>query len=115
MSLDARDWDVHPEDVKHESGAIRGSEEGKVDYTLALDGPMFDRYAELLTKAAERKGRRNWMNAAEQGDLERFQRGLMRHVRQYLRGDTDEDHAAAIIFNLNGAEYVRERLASDGG
>jgi hypothetical protein len=26
---------------------------------------------------------------------------------QYLRGDVDEDHASAVVFNLNGAEYLR--------
>jgi hypothetical protein len=101
---------VHPDDVQHPSGMIRGSTEGKVDYRLAMDGPMFDRWAELLTNAAERKGKRNWMNACTEEDLERFLEGFARHARQYLRGDDDEDHAAAIMFNLNGAEYVRERL-----
>ena len=32
-------------------------------------------------------------------------------MEQWLAGESDEDHAAAIIFNLNGAEHVRGRLS----
>lgn len=103
-------FELHPEDVSHPSGMIRGSTEGKTDYLLVLDGPMLDRWAEHLTAAVPRKGARNWMRAQTPEDLERFKQGFFRHARQYLRGDVDEDHAAAVFFNLNGAEYVRERL-----
>ena len=108
--------DLHPDDVRLSSGLIRGSTAGKINYLLALDGPMFERWAALLSAAADRKGARNWMLAHTEEDLERFREGLARHTIQYLRGDTDEDHAAAMLFNLNGAEYVRARLeAGDGG
>lgn len=97
------------------SGAIRDTTEGKVNYLLAWDGPMFDRYAEHMSKAAATKGVRNWMKAGDdpetaQADLEHGEESLLRHVRQYLRGDTDEDHAAAIIFNLNWCENVRAKM-----
>ncbi len=29
---------------------------------------------------------------------------------QWYGGNTDEDHAAAVIFNINGWEYVSEKL-----
>jgi predicted oxidoreductase len=29
---------------------------------------------------------------------------------QWFLGDRDEDHAAAVLFNINGAEYVREKM-----
>jgi hypothetical protein len=101
------------ENVTHPSGMVRGSTEGKVNYLLVYDGPMLDRWATHLTNAAPSKGKRNWMNARTLDDLERFREGLARHVRQYLNGDVDEDHAAAIMFNLNGAEYVRAHLLAD--
>lgn len=91
------------------SGVNRGSEDGKIDYLLVRDGPMLHRWAGLLTAAIPKRGRRNWMLAADTEDLERFRRGAARHFEQWLAGDTDEDHAAALFFNVNGAEYVAAR------
>jgi hypothetical protein len=97
-------------DVTHPSGMVRGSTAGKVNYLLVYDGPMFERWAVHLTNAVESKGKRNWMNAESLADLERFREGFARHSAQWLRGDDDEDHAASIIFNLNGAEFVAQKL-----
>lgn len=96
--------------VRSESGTVRSSIEGKVDYTLALDGPLFKLWAAHMTAHASEKGRRNWMNASTEEDLERFRQSFLRHAVQFLSGDTEEDHAAAIAFNLNGILYVNERL-----
>jgi hypothetical protein len=91
---------------RYESGVIRGDNTGKTDYTLALDGPLFERWAQLLTENVESKGKRNWMNARTQEDYDRFRESFLRHALSVLRGDTDEDHAAAVCFNLNGMLYV---------
>lgn len=97
-------------------GMVRDTEDGKTDYTLALDGPMFERWAIHLTKGARKYSARNWMQIAnatreeQQAALERFERSLMRHLMQYMRGDTDEDHAAAIYFNINGIEFCKGLL-----
>lgn len=95
------------------SGMRRDTEEGKADFTLAIDGPMFARYAEHMTKGAKKYGRRNWQNANSVEEYERFKRSAFRHFLQWLRGDLDEDHAAAIWFNVNAAEYVRERIGEE--
>ena len=92
------------------SGMVRDTETGKADYTLVFDGPMMDRYAEHLTKGAVKYEARNWMKANGPVELARFRKSAIRHMRQWLRGDTDEDHAAAVMFNINGYEYVKERL-----
>ena len=96
--------------VEFPSGMVRDVEDGKVDYTLILDGPMFERWAVHLTKGAVKYQKRNWMKADSQDELERFKRSALRHLIQWLRGDLDEDHAAAIFFNINGAEYVKALL-----
>jgi len=95
--------------VRLKSGMVRGSTEGKIDYLLVRDGPMFERWAAHLTANAEDKGKRNWLNAHDAEDLARFRESAARHFEQWLRGDTDEDHAAALFFNVNGAEYVHGR------
>jgi len=96
------------------SGMIRGATESKIDYTLPLDGPMFKRLAVHLTNGAiPHGGKRNWMNAHQQADLDRFIEGAMRHMLQWYYEETDEDHAAAVFFNVNGAEYVRGRMKEE--
>lgn len=102
------------ERIQFESGMMRDAAKGKVDYTLALDGPMFERWATHLQKACEpgpngeppKYAERNWMLATGKAELKRFRASAFRHLLQWLRGDRDEDHAAAVFFNINGAEFV---------
>lgn len=99
-----------------QSGMVRDTQDGKADFTRTLDGPMFDRWAMHLTKGEKKypdvtPGVPNWTLAAGTEELIRFKKSAFRHFRQWLRGDTDEDHAAAVFFNINGAEYVKEKLA----
>jgi hypothetical protein len=98
---------------RYESGVIRGDNTGKTDYTLALDGPLFERWARLLTENVESKGKRNWMNASTREDYDRFRESFLRHALSVLRGDTDEDHHAACVFNLNGMLYTESRIDLD--
>ncbi len=97
-------------------GMIRDTEDGKTDFTLVFDGPMLERWASHLTKGAKKYAARNWMKIAnatreeQLAALERFKRSFARHQFQYMRGDTDEDHAAAMFFNLNGMEFVKGLL-----
>jgi len=85
---------------------VRDVEDDKVDYSLVLDGPMFERWAVHLTKGAAKYTERNWMKAKTYAEYWRFKKSALRHFLQWFRGDTDEDHAAAVMFNINGAEYV---------
>jgi hypothetical protein len=89
------------------SGMVRDTTDGKTDYTLLLDGPMLERWAVQLTRGALKYAPRNWMRAEGEAELARFRESAFRHFMQWLRGDTDEDHAAATMFNINGAEYVK--------
>ncbi len=94
---------------QYASGMVRDVTEDKVDYMLALDGPMFERLARHLTAGAQKYAKRNWLKATGRAEYERFRESALRHFVQWLRGDTDEDHAAAVWFNINGAEYVLEQ------
>jgi hypothetical protein len=98
---------------KFESGMVRDVTEGKTDYALVLDGPMFDRWAVHLTKGAGKYSKRNWMLAEGDAELQRFRESAFRHFMQWFRGDTDEDHASAVLFNINGAEFVKARAVQD--
>lgn len=97
------------------TGMVRSSSAGKTDYETVFNGPMLDRWAEHLTKGAVAypdlpDGSPNWMLAETIAELRRYRKSALRHLRQWLRGDRDEDHAAAVFFNVNGAEYVRDKL-----
>jgi hypothetical protein len=106
MSYETKDSGARTE---FEGGGVRDTEDDKVDYSLAYDGPMFDRYAELMTRGAKKYEARNWMKFNDAAARDRAYRSLNRHFRQYIRGDQDEDHAAAIIFNLNVLEYIGQQ------
>ena len=95
-----------------EGGMVRDTEEGKVDYSTILNGPMFERWAAHLTKAEKKyndvaPGVPNWTLARGTKEYVRFKKSALRHFIQWFRGDCDEDHAAAVFFNINGAEYLR--------
>ena len=101
-----------------DAGMVRDTEDGKLDWSNLFQWfePMASRYVAHMTKGRAKypdpePGIPNWSLApATQEAYERFKRSFLRHVVQYIRGDTDEDHAAAIMFNLNGMEYVRGRM-----
>lgn len=104
-----------------DGGMVRDIEDGKPDMTHLFQHfePMGTRYAEHMTKAATKyrdpePGVPNWTLAAADPELvQRFKRSAARHFKQWLRGDTDEDHAAAVLFNLNGAEYVKAKIEAE--
>ena len=92
------------------SGMVRDTATDKIDYLLVRDGPMFKRWAEHLTAGAKKYSKRNWLKAEGDAELQRFRESATRHFEQWLNGEEDEDHAAACIFNINGVEYIKERV-----
>lgn len=95
-----------------ESGMVRDTVGDKIDWGLIVDGPMMKRWAEHLTKGAVKYSSRNWMKAEGEPELDRFRASAFRHFMQWYLGETDEDHAAAVFFNINGTEYVKEKMES---
>lgn len=140
-----------------DSGMVRDTQDGKLRFDLAFDGPLcwalfdgtpqaylaqaakewyehggvnlaanvvreiarlekcsvfvlMEQYAALMMRGAVKYTERNWMQATGEAELSRFTSSFCRHLKQYLNGEVDEDHKAAVMFNLNGAEYVRDRI-----
>lgn len=103
-----------------DGGGVRDTEEGKLDYSnlFVWFEPMGTRYAAHMTKGRAKyediDGRPNWtyfpMTPAL---LARTERSLDRHFKAYRMGETDEDHAAAILFNLNLAEKIKKFLGDE--
>ena len=88
------------------SGMVRDITEDKTNYLLVFDGPMLDRWAAHMTAGAKKYAARNWMLASGPEEYERFRESATRHFRKWLAGETDEDHASGVFFNINGKEYV---------
>lgn len=97
------------ERVEFVTGMKRDVQKGKARFDLCWK-PLLWRWAELMGRGADKYGENNWMKAQTEEELNRFKASAERHLQQLLRGDIDEDHAAAVVFNVAGIEYTRERI-----
>jgi len=100
-----------------QSGAYRDIEGNKSAFILTLpkgmpyDKTMLYRWGKLMARGAEKYGRRNWEKANSEEELERFKSSAFRHLMQFLCGvDDGEDHAAAVMFNLNAHETTKWKI-----
>lgn len=100
------------------SGMVRDTQAGKIDYWRGFIGPMFKRLCVHVTKACTkypdvRPGVPNWTLASGDAELARFKASAVRHFMQWFDSDEDEDHAAAIFFNVNGYEFVKDKMIAE--
>ena len=101
-----RGWDPSNEEHVHfEGGGVRSSDDGKPRFEMLLVSDL--PYSEqVLTRAAVRMhegaklyGARNFEKMTDAESFERAKASLLRHVMQYVAGETDEDHLAATVAN----------------
>jgi hypothetical protein len=97
------------ERVKFASGMTRDTDNGKPRYDLIPLEPM-RRLADLYARGTVKYGSRNWEQANTIDEIQRFRASAMRHMYQYLAGERDEDHMAAVVFNLFAAEQTDAKL-----
>ena len=111
------------EKAVHSDGVQRDTQKGKRLFTLMFPKgvPMAQqlivRVADLYTRGAEKYGDRNWENSKSQDTLDHHEDALWRHFMNFYFGIEDgEDHAAAIVWNINAVELTRRNLktAEDG-
>lgn len=79
---------------------------------VPYDEQLLTRFARHMARGAIKYQDRNWESFSDQAALDRAESSLLRHVYQWLAGDTAEDHAAAILFNVMAAEHVKRKLES---
>jgi len=95
---------------EYKSGMHRDLDKGKPRYDLIYQ-PMLKRWAELMARGADKYGDNNWMKANSEEELKRFKASAYRHFYDWLNNEnTDEDHSAAIMFNVAAVEYLKEKL-----
>ena len=123
---------------QYSTGMQRDTEAGKPRFTLLFPKilpyaqNLIVRTAELLSRGAEKYKTRNWEDARTPEELERYLSSAFRHFVQWQESITgpcectidelgdrnddcelhSEDHAAAVLFNIMGAEYVNWRIKS---
>ena len=108
------------EQVEFAGGMVRDIGRVKVRFFRVLAGPMLRRWAEHLHKGHIKypdvsPGVANWTLAKGEEELQRFKESALDHMIDWLKGKEDEDHGAAVFFNINGAEYVKEVMKDGRG
>lgn len=97
-----------------ETGMQRDTQSGKPRYDLIIPVkskyPLLRRWADIMARGAEKYNERNWEKAETSDELDRFKASAFRHFIQWYMGEDDEDHAAAVLFNIQGAEYTKEMI-----
>jgi hypothetical protein len=102
---------------EYASGMVRDTQAGKPRFDLLLPKgvpygeQMLTRFAELMARGADKYDERNWEKAGGQEELDRYYSSALRHLMQWVAGETDEDHAAAVMFNILAGEFVKRRMA----
>jgi len=78
--------------------------------SLSYIEPKFlSRLSALMGRGAEKYGDNNWRLANGEEEMVRFKQSALRHFTQYIDGDTDEDHACAVAFNIMGYEDTKAK------
>jgi len=93
---------------KFDTGAQRDTGEGKLRMSL-LPQPELKRVMRRYLEGAEKYGENNWMKGMP---LSVYFDCAHRHLERWWRGEDDEDHAAAVVWNMLCAMYT-ERKAHD--
>jgi hypothetical protein len=101
-----------------DSGMQRDTEDGKprFDLMIPLDVPyeeqMITRLAALYGRGAVKYESRNWEQANSEEEMARMKSSAFRHFMQWLCGETDEDHAAAVMFNVVAFETTKFKMSA---
>lgn len=86
------------------TGSKRDTQDGKLRWDL-VPWDTFERVVGIYTRGASKYGDRNW----EKGQpMSRMLASLLRHLFQYIKGDRDEDHAGAVIWNMLALMWMEE-------
>ena len=100
--------------IKTKSGMVRDIQDGKPRYDLVIaethENDMLTRWARILERGMIKYGYRNWEKANSEEELIRFRASAFRHFVQWFKNQEDEDHAAALFFNVNAVEYLKEKI-----
>jgi hypothetical protein len=106
--------------AEYSDGMRRDTTAGKPKFTLMFpeevpyEEQLLTRVAALYERGGKKYGDRNWEKSCTEESLAHHEESLMRHVVQFLLGvDDGEDHAAAVVWNVNAVLLTRWNLARE--
>jgi hypothetical protein len=95
-----------------ETGAIRDDGDHKVDFVETVSFTAHERFARYMTSKKVKYGTGNFKKGIP---IESYEQSLLRHIDKYFRNkyeegedEPDEDHLAAIRFNVDGIMHEEE-------
>jgi hypothetical protein len=96
----------------YSGGYSRDSSQGKPRYDL-IPIAQLRRVADLYARGAVLYGDRNWELVNDEKGHQRFKESALRHVMQWANGETDEDHMAAVVWNLFAYEHTKGQIVHE--
>lgn len=103
----------------YKSGMRRDLQDGKARFDLIIpdkqpyNETLLYRWAMLMERGMNKYGYRNWEKANSEEELLRFKQSAFRHFMQWFSEEEDEDHVAAVLFNINAVEWLKEKLKNE--
>jgi hypothetical protein len=83
------------------SKLLREDKTLKPDFTyLGMFYEVSARIVQRFTMGEEKYARGNWREAKTPAQILTYQQSALRHLMQYLNGQTDEDHLSAVAANV---------------
>lgn len=105
-----------PDRAQFEGGGVRDgskkTERFELTWTLddSYEDQMLTRYAAWMARGADKYEDRNWEQFQGPDALEHAKGSLLRHVFKFLAEMEDEDHAAAVWFNIQAIDRIRRKM-----
>lgn len=99
--------------TQFDTGAVRDSQEGKVDFVETISFTAHERFARYMTGKKKKYGQGNFKKGIP---IESYEKSLLRHLDKYFRNkyengndEPNEDHLAAMRFNIDGIMHEEGR------
>lgn len=94
---------------------MRDPSTGKIKWSRVTFGPMLRRWAQHLTTAEAKypdpsPGVPNFTLISTEEERQRYKESALRHFMSWFYEETDEDHASAVFFNINGVEIIKDKM-----
>ncbi len=97
---------------EYASGMVRDLQENKPRYDLVYL-PLLTDWAWQMGEGAKKYGEWNWTKSNSLEELNRFKASVFRHFVQFMNGEEDEAHHAAVLFNIGAIQYLKNKLNVD--
>lgn len=94
------------------SGFKRDDDVEKLRFDL-IPPIAIERLAGLYTRGAIKYGDNNWKLAKTPEEIERFKQSAWRHFISWQKGEYDEDHAFAVVWNIVAYEFHRDAKSNN--